>query len=132
MQTEIINLTPNYKKKEETAPLMIEDETPTKELAYIRHKREYRRFITMCKHGKITTGVLTAKVLGVSEQTIHEWLRTPTAKKALLENAEKYVANIEVSKDWKAQQYLLEKLTLTEQHDKQNNTLVGLQITLQK
>lgn len=80
-------------------------------LAYVRKKREYRIFIKMIKAGKISKAIATAKMIGVSYNTVREWLKTPAAIRASEDSIDKYIQIIESSKDWKAAAYLLDKIT---------------------
>ena len=94
------------------------EEVKSDALAYITKKQEYNRFRAMCKAGKVTNAIVSSKALGVDRRKIIEWMKTPAILKAMQEATNKYIENIEVSKDWKAHQYLLER-TLQEDEQKQ-------------
>lgn len=80
-------------------------------------KKEYRRFIKLIKEGKYTTAIMTAKILGVTRQTISVWLQTPRAIQAMNEEVNQYVAKIKSSNDWKASAYLLDRITPEDEHE---------------
>ncbi|OGK19008.1 hypothetical protein A3D80_03520 [Candidatus Roizmanbacteria bacterium RIFCSPHIGHO2_02_FULL_40_13b] len=84
--------------------------TETKELAFIRLKREYKAFTSLVKDGKFTTAMISARILGVSRATIAEWLKTPRIQQAMDEEVDNYISKIKEVKDWKASAYLLDKL----------------------
>jgi hypothetical protein len=83
--------------------------TESKEVI-IRKKRQYNAFIKLIKQGKYTTGVLTARILGVDNHTISKWLNTSKVKLLMNNTYNKYINDIEQSKDWKAKAYLIDKL----------------------
>lgn len=122
-----IELTKKKQEKSESDPLSIFGDT--KELAHIKHKREYVSFIRLCKSGKVATATITAKALGVDRNTIIAWFKTSKARRALLESSDKYVQNIEASKDWKAHQWLLQQQLLQEESN-QLTSLGGLTINV--
>ena len=76
----------------------------------INKTKEYKTFIKLIKKDKFTTAMYTAKLLGVTRQTIATWLRTPSVIKAMNSTIEEYIEDIEQSKDWKAKAYLMDKL----------------------
>lgn len=82
----------------------------TRNLSFIRLKRQYKAFIRIVKEGKFTSAVVSARVLGVSRQTIADWLQTPKVINAMDEEVESYISKIKQAKDWKASAYLLDKL----------------------
>lgn len=106
------------KKEEENITSELDATSPIKDLVYSKKKKEYRAFLKLIKAGKLTTAVITSKVLGVSRQTISAWLKTTQAHKALNETASNYIKDIEASTDWKAKKYLLDKLEGTEEESK--------------
>jgi hypothetical protein len=81
-----------------------------KQPKYIKKKKEYRTFIRLIKANKFTTAILTAKTLGVERNTINQWLSTKPCVLAMNETISKYISDIEVSKDWKAKAYLIDKI----------------------
>ena len=87
----------------------------------INKTKEYKTFIKLIKKDKFTTAMYTAKLLGVTRQTIATWLRTPSVIKAMNSTIEEYIEDIEQSKDWKAKAYLMDKLegNKEEQNSKQ-------------
>ncbi len=80
-------------------------------LQNITKKKQYKQFYKLVKAGKFTTAILSAKTIGVTRQTIGEWLDTPIIQKALQEDVDEYVRKIKTSQDWKASAYLLDKVT---------------------
>lgn len=103
-------LVPNIDQKPQNTAIITPSEVGSGGLAYITKKQEYNRFRAMARAGKVTNAVVTAKALGVKPDTIRAWMKTPAIRKAMQESSQQYISTIEQSKDWKAHQYLLERL----------------------
>jgi len=88
--------------QEQLNPIM-----PTK---VIRLKKQYRDFMKLIKANKFVTAIQSARIIGVDQRTISEWLETPKALKLMNETSDKYIKDIEQNKDWKAKAYLLDKI----------------------
>lgn len=110
----------------ETSPPVLESNIQGKELAFIRRKREYRAFIRLIKANKFTSAVFSARLLGVNQHTIREWLNTPLALRALEETSSQYIKDIEEAKDWKAKAYLLDTLKGNEEEQEKKQDLKQL------
>lgn len=93
---------------------------------FIRKKRQYRAFIKMVKQGKVTSALVAARILGVSHLTIREWLQTKKVMEAMENDVASYVEKIQVSKDWKAQAYLLDKLQGSKEEEEKQQDLKQL------
>jgi hypothetical protein len=102
-----------------------------KSLSYLRKRKEYARFKQLIRQGRYTTGVLASKACGVSRETITTWLNTKEVHDLFIQTADLYVSRIEVSKDWKAQAYLLDKITGIEASNNPNNQqMIGLVVNV--
>ncbi len=78
---------------------------------HIHNKKAFRRFIKLIKEDKFTSAIITARTLGIGRATVYHWLSRPKVQELLEGTIDQYVSKIEKSKDWKAQAYLLDKLT---------------------
>lgn len=94
--------------------------------SYIRKKLLYNKFVKLVKKGGYTSSRLIAKSLGVHKDTIMEWSNTSKVKEALSEDVASYVKNIKVNRDWKAQAYLLDKITEDDDKTEQVINLTNL------
>ena len=90
---------------------------------HIRKKRQYKAFMKLIKEKKYTTALLTSRHLGVDRSTIQAWLDTKVVRAVMESEYNDYIDKIQVSKDWKAQAYLLDKL---EDRDNLKDTTVTL------
>ena len=100
---------------------IVNDNFQGKELQRIVLKKQYKLFLKLIKSNKFTTAMVTAKILGVTRQTIQEWLKTPLALRSMNETINNYISDISVSKDWKAKAYLLDKIE--DKQDKQEQQI---------
>lgn len=91
-------------------PSQVIQNPPEDKVILIRKKREYKAFMKLIKQGKYTSAYMTSKLLGVDKGTIQSWLHTPKVLEVMNSEIDSYVSRINVSKDWKAQAYLLDKL----------------------
>jgi len=91
-------------------PSQVIQNPPEDKSILIRKKREYKAFMKLIKQGKYTSAYMTSKLLGVDKGTIQSWLHTPKVLEVMNTEIDSYVSRINVSKDWKAQAYLLDKL----------------------
>lgn len=76
----------------------------------IRKKMKYGQFVKMVKAGKFISANLTAKILGVTRETIGEWIRTPKVQKAIEEKISSLVEKMETAgqNDWRAYDRLIQ------------------------
>lgn len=93
---------------------LLNQSPPEDKVILIRKKREYKAFMKLIKQGKYTSAYMTSKLLGVDKNTILQWLHTPKVLEVMNNEIDSYVSRINVSKDWKAQAYLLDKLEGTD------------------
>ena len=124
--TPIIDKTPvkvikKQKKEDDKSNSIVNESEQSKQLQRIVKKRQYKAFMKLVKDGKYTSAMISARLLGVTRQTIMSWIATPKVQKIMNEEVDNYVSKIQSSKDWKAQAYLLDKLegTKEEQETKQ-------------
>jgi hypothetical protein len=82
----------------------------------IYKKSKYTKLIKLIKLGNFVSVRITAQAIGISPQTMQEWLKTPSIIEAIREEIDCYVNKIRTNTDWKAQAYLLDKITKTEEH----------------
>lgn len=100
---------------------------------YIQKKVQYNSFLKALKKNDFTTAYMLAKALRISPDTIQNWLKTPKAIKIMQNDINEYVNKIRVAKDWKAQAYLLDKVTGADEVKQQTQTtLIGLTINIPK
>lgn len=97
---------------------------------HIKLKIQYNAFLKALKRQDFTTAYMMAKALNVSQQTISLWLRTPKAIKIMQQDINYYIQKIRAAKDWKAQAYLLDKIT-SGNDDNKPSSMIGLNIIVQ-
>ena len=100
----------------------------TDQLAFIKNKRAYNAFKRLVKKGKFTSARATAQALGVSHQTIIAWSNQKAILDIMATEVDTFVDKIASSQDWKAQQYLLERISPTIKEETSTN--VAIQINL--
>lgn len=108
-----------------SAPLVTSQNPPIDNKVLIRKKREYKAFMKLIKQGKYTSAKITSKILGVDKTTILEWLHTPMVVEAMNTEIDSYVSRINVSKDWKAQAYLLDKVIDSDKQGTEHTTTLN-------
>ena len=89
--------------------------------SFIRKKWTFQKFKRLIKKGSYTSARLAAKALGVDRRTILDWENRPEILNLLQQDVHEFTSKIRKNKDWKAQAYLLDKITDTE--DKEDKTV---------
>ena len=107
-------------------PSKIIQNPPEDKTVIIRKKREYKAFMKLIKQGKYTSAYMTSKILGVDKGTIQSWLHTPKVLECMDSEINNYISKISVSKDWKAQAYLLDKVTHEDSKEESTTSLQNL------
>lgn len=100
--------------------------SPTKELTYIKNKRAYAVFKRYVAKGKYTSAHAAALACGVDPSTIRTWLKTKTIIDTMSSEVGSYIDKIAASPDWKATQYLLERVSPTIKEDHSVNTAIQI------
>lgn len=75
----------------------------------------------LIRANKFITSLYTSKLIGVSRQTISQWLDIPIVKKEMERAINSYISKIEESKDWKVSAYLLDKASESSISEKESN-----------
>jgi len=87
----------------------------------IRKKAEFREFLKIIKGGTTAHWVQVAEVLGVDNDTITSWKKTPEAQEAIAEGIQRAMEEMETvgRKDWRMWREKLKMLGMSdyEQHD---------------
>jgi hypothetical protein len=109
MINKLLNFNQNHQESEYKS---IQNGTDSK----IYKKNKYTKLIKLIKMGNFVSVRITAQAIGVSPQTLQEWLKTPSIIEAVREEIDSYVSKIRTNTDWKAQAYLLDKITKAEEH----------------
>jgi hypothetical protein len=122
LQAEAILVNTNTELQQAEKPLVTQT-PPENKILLIRKKREYKAFMKLVKQGKYTSAYVSSKLLGVDKNTILEWLHTPKVIECMNTEIDSFVSRINVSKDWKAQAYLLDKVIDNDKDTEQHITL---------
>jgi len=82
----------------------------------IRKKAEFREFLKIIKGGTTAHWVQVAEVLGVDNDTITSWKKTPEAQEAIAEGIQRAMEEMETvgRKDWRMWREKLKMLGLSE------------------
>jgi len=105
-----LEATQNLEKPNEIVNNNQEELNPIVPTKVIRLKKQYRDFMKLIKANKFVTAIQSARIIGVDQRTISNWLETPKALKLMNDTSDKYIKDIEQAKDWKAKAYLLDKI----------------------
>lgn len=98
----------------------------TNELTYIRNKRAHTAFKRYVAKGKYTTAQAAALACGVDPSTIRTWLSTKTIIDIMSSEVDAYIDKIASAQDWKAQQYLLERVSPTMKEERAINNAIQI------
>jgi hypothetical protein len=90
----------------------------------VMKKKQYRQFYKMVKQGKFTTALLSARILNVDRHTIAKWLETPKIKEAMERELQFNVDQIRANKDWKANAYLIDKISPDKENQTNNQNII--------
>lgn len=105
----------------------------SKELAFIKKKRQYLAFKRLVAKGGYTSARIVANALGVDDDTIYKWLETKAIKDAMFSSTDVLVNELQSMKNPQGHMYLLNRISpIKESKSAGNTTILGLSITLQK
>jgi len=74
----------------------------------IRKPLKYNKLKKLIKEGKYISARITAKAIGVSKDTITEWMKTPSIQKSAQEEIDKSVQVMKESDDWRSHDRLIQ------------------------
>ena len=123
-QSENSPITENNKGLAAKSPASMDQ--PSKELVYIKNKRGYAAFKRYVAKGKYTSAQAAAIACGVDPSTIRTWLQTKSVIDVMSAEVDAYIDKIASAQDWKAQQYLLERVSPTIKEEKSFNTAIQI------
>lgn len=98
-------------------PLKIENtiksiETPiavtSQNLPIIRKEAKYNKLKKLIKEGKYISARITAKAIGISKDTILDWMKTPAIQKAVQSEIDISVEVMKKSEDWRSHDRLIQ------------------------
>lgn len=80
----------------------------------IRKVAKYNKLKKLIREGKYISARITAKAIGVTKDTIMDWMRTPSVQKAVQDEIDKSVEVMKGSTDWRAHDRLIQYATGTD------------------
>lgn len=93
----------------------------------VRKQAEFEAFLKIIKKGRVENWSVVAEALGVREATISEWKQHPLAQKAITEDIERCITEMEGAgkDDWKMWR---EKLKMLGVRDKDQQPVASINI----
>lgn len=93
----------------------------------IRKENKYNKLKKLIREGKYISARITAKAIGISKDTILDWMKTPSIQKAVQEEIDLSVQVMKKSEDWRSHDRLIQYATGSEDKTAQgtgNNILI--------